>query len=61
MYCKHCREHQDDCECDSDDITRFVVSLAIAKATNSALLGGLIGGDLLGGIIGDSLDGDLFD
>lgn len=70
-YCKHCNEyvslsatthncrkagllnvHEDD---------SFMVSTIIGAATDSALLGGLLGGDFLGGILGDSLDGDLFD
>lgn len=59
MYCKKCREHEEDCECpDGGD---FVTSLVIGAVTNSALLGGLLGGDLLGGILGDALDGDLMD
>ena len=61
MYCKHCREHRSDCECDSDDTSRFVTSLVIGAATGSALLGGLLGGDIVGGVVGDLLDGDLFD
>lgn len=39
----------------------FLVSTVIGVATDSALLGGLLGGDILGGILGDSLDGDLWD
>jgi hypothetical protein len=30
-------------------------------ATDSALLGGLLGGDIVGGVVGDLFNGDLFD
>jgi len=39
----------------------FILSAMIGYATDSALLGGLLGGDMLGGFLGDALDGDLFD
>jgi hypothetical protein len=39
----------------------FLASAAIGYATDSALLGGLLGGSFEGGIVGDLLDGDLFD
>lgn len=39
----------------------FIISAAIGAVTDSAILGGFIGGDMLGGIVGDLLDGDLFD
>ena len=39
----------------------FLLSGAIACATDSAILGTLLGGSLLGGITGDLLDGDLMD
>ena len=70
-YCKHCREfvYSNDSthhcskkgllNVDEDD--SFLVSTLIGLATDSAIVGGLLGGDLLGGILGDSLDGDLFD
>lgn len=69
MYCKHCGKrvygNTHDCEkvgllnVDKDD--SFLVSTVIGLATDSALLGGLLGGDIIGGILGDSMDGDLFD
>ena len=70
-YCKHCREYVSSSETthncrkvgllnvDEDD--SFLVSTLIGMATDSAILGGLLGGDIVGGILGDSLDGDLFD
>jgi hypothetical protein len=39
----------------------FLTSTIIGLATDSALLGGLLGGDIVGGMLGDILDGDLFD
>jgi hypothetical protein len=39
----------------------FLISMVIGAATDSSLLGGLLGGDMLGGIVGDALDGDLWD
>jgi hypothetical protein len=69
MYCKHCGKKVSgsthDCEkkgllnVDEDD--SFLVSTLIGYTTDSALLGGLLGGDPIGGIVGDLLDGDLFD
>ena len=44
-----------------DEEGNFLLSVAIGAATDSALLGGIIGGDMAGGIIGDMLDGNLFD
>ena len=44
-----------------NDSGDFLVSMAIGAATDSALLGGLIGGDMLGGLAGDLMDGNLFD
>jgi hypothetical protein len=70
-YCTHCGDHVSlnttahNCRkkgllnVDEDD--SFLVSTVIGVATDSALLGGLLGGDILGGILGDSLDGDLWD
>ncbi len=70
-YCKHCNEYvsarasSHNCkkvgllEIDEDD--SFLVSAAIGAVTDSAFLGGLLGGDMMGGIVGDLLDGDLFD
>lgn len=43
---------------DDDD---FLMSVIIGAATDSVLLGGLLGGDIVGGMVGDLLDGDLFD
>jgi len=70
MKCKHCgvqvfgRLHTctDGTVYDSEfDAANFLLSAGIAAATDSALLGGLIGGSFLGGAVGDLLDGDLFD
>lgn len=71
MYCKHCgdylpssiRTHR--CKqagllrVDEDD--SFLISAAIGLVTDSALLGGILGGDFVGGAVGDLLDGDLMD
>jgi hypothetical protein len=64
--CKHCNKqvsgsHQ--CEVanrtiNEDDDGDFLLSAAIGYATNSAILGSLVGGDLLGGIVGDALNTD---
>jgi len=69
MYCKHCGQpvagSTHHCtkkgllKVDEDD--SFLVSAVIGYATDSALLGGMLGGDLLGGAVGDLMDGDLFD
>ena len=40
------------------DDSDFIVSMAVANATDSALLGMAIGGDPVGAIIGDSLNDD---
>lgn len=67
--CKHCNErfysshycrseHRTITENDTGD---FLLSAAIGFGTDSAILGGLLGGDMTGGILGDILDGDLFD
>lgn len=70
-YCKHCEEFvsqyatEHNCRkvgllhIDEDD--SFLVSAIIGYASDSALLGGLLGGSFLGGAAGDLLDGDLFD
>lgn len=71
-YCKHCEEFVSssatthNCRkvglLNVDEDGSFIVSTIIGVATDSALLGGLLGGDIIGGgILGDSLDGDLFD
>ena len=39
----------------------FFLSAVVAAATDSAILGDLVGGDSAGAILGDLLDGDLFD
>jgi hypothetical protein len=68
--CKYCLQHVNprkdhDCpvaeETFSSNDGDFLLSLAIGAATDSALLGGLIGGDIFGGLLGDGLDGDLLD
>jgi hypothetical protein len=45
----------------SPDDGDFLISMVIGAATDSALIGGGLGGSFTGGIIGDLLDGDLFD
>lgn len=69
MYCEKTGELKKYCDCSNcrkgllsvknEDST--LVSGIIGYATDSALLGGILGGSLLGGILGDSVDGDLFD
>lgn len=69
MYCKYCEQkvYGDSHNCSKkgllnvDEDDSFLVSTIIGMTTDSALLGGLLGGDMLGGIVGDLLDGDLFD
>lgn len=46
-------------EDDGDD--GFLISMAIGAATNSTLLGGLLGGNFAGALAGDALDGEIFD
>ncbi len=46
---------------ENEDDGNFLMSAAIGAVTDSALLGGLIGGSFTGAIVGDMLDGDLFD
>jgi hypothetical protein len=69
--CKHCRQtiYGSSHYCpktrntyseDSDD-SDFLLSVVIGYATDSAFLGGLLGGDMSGGILGDMFDGDLMD
>ncbi len=70
-YCKHCREYvsssADTHDCrkkgllNVDEDNSFLVSSLIGYATDSGIIGGLLGGDMLGGILGDAMDGDLFD
>lgn len=57
----YCRSKGRTLDTDDDDDGDFLISMAIGAATDSAILGGLLGGDMLGGILGDALDGDLFD
>lgn len=46
----------------TDSSGDFLMSAAIGYATDSALLGGMLGGDMAGGIVGDLMSGgDLFD
>lgn len=71
--CKHCgqtiQSWQNSHDCprtgktyseDSDD-GDFLLSAIVGYATDSAILGGLVGGDMFGGILGDMFDGDLMD
>ena len=67
--CKHCNKQVGDshyCEVakrtityneDSDNSGDFLLSAAIGYATDSALLGGLLGGDMVGGIVGEMFHG----
>ena len=41
-----------------DDSGDFLLSMAIGAATDSTLIGGVVGGDFLGAAIGDALFGD---
>lgn len=67
--CKHCNERfysSHYCEKErrtirESDTGDFLTSAVIGYATDSAILGGLLGGDMTGGIVGDLLDGNLFD
>jgi hypothetical protein len=71
MYCKHCGESVSTVRThyckktgkrhDPDDDGDFLTSVLIGFGTDSALAGGLLGGDMIGGVVGDLLDGDLFD
>jgi len=69
MYCKHCGEkvssNYHHCSkkglLNVNEDNSFLVSTIIGMVTDSALIGGLLGGDLLGGALGDFMDGDLFD
>jgi len=38
-----------------------VISAVVAAATDSTLLGAVVGGSIVGAIVGDALDGDLMD
>ena len=70
-YCKRCRERvtQEEVDegehyCNGNLITidrSFLTSMLVGSLTDSAILGGLIGGDPIGGLLGDLLDGDLMD
>lgn len=44
-----------------DENGDVLLSAVIGAATDSALLGGILGGSFLGGAAGDLMDGDLFD
>ena len=68
--CKHCKKQVSGshyCESAKRTISEdsdgdFLLSAAIGYATNSAIIGGLLGGDMTGGIVGDILNGgDLLD
>jgi hypothetical protein len=76
MYCTHCgnyvseddnfhncpiKGHMKRVQNNSNDLFPFILSAGIAMATDSALLGGLLGGDIVGGVVGDLFNGDLFD
>lgn len=56
-HCNYTGEYYDI----QEDGSSFLISAAIGWATDSAILGGLLGGDIVGGILGDALDGDLWD
>lgn len=70
-YCRHCSEYVSssatthNCRkvgllnVNEDD--SFIVSTLMGLASDSAVVGGLLGGNIAGGILGDALDGDLFD
>lgn len=58
-YCSNCGEKKSGCDC--DDGGNFVASVVIGAVTDSAIIGGLLGGDMMGGVVGDLLDGDLMD
>lgn len=46
----------------SEDEGDFLLSAAVGYATDSAILGALVGGDITGAIVGDVLNGgELFD
>lgn len=40
-----------------EDFEKFLISGAVAFATGSTIIGGLIGGSFLGGLVGDLLEG----
>lgn len=71
MYCKYCKQELSEYtrthDCQQKGLLKvseddsFMVSALIGYASDSALLGGLLGGDFIGGGLGDILDGDLFD
>ncbi len=73
LRCKHCKNPitrgvahscpvtSQEYDTSGDGVLDFVISAGVAAATDSAILGTLVGGDVLGGIVGDLLDGDLFD
>lgn len=70
-YCKYCGNKINDYDSSHNCLKKgllninednsFVVSTLIGYASDSAILGGLLGGNIAGGIIGDLMDGDLFD
>ncbi len=63
MTCPNCGIETNDRNhsCRKDDGSDFLLSAAIGYATDSALLGALVGGDLVGGIMGDLLSGGSLD
>lgn len=68
MKCRHCgRYDRHWCSVVNravspvENVDDFIISAVVAAATDSAIIGGLVGGDFVGGVVGDLLDGDLFD
>jgi hypothetical protein len=68
--CKHCNKEvkqgeRHTCpttgETYSSDSGDWLLSFALGAATDSSLLGGLIGGDFGAAVLGDMMDGNLFD
>ena len=43
---------------EEDNDGDFLLSAAIGYATNSSVIGGLLGGDFVGGMVGDALNSD---
>lgn len=56
-FCSKLQRHITE-EADSGD---FLLSMAVAMASDSALLGYAVGGDLVGAIVGDALSSDSSD
>jgi hypothetical protein len=58
-FCSKCGTRVD--ERRSSDDEDSLLSGVVGYASDSAILGTLIGGSITGAVIGDMLDGDLFD